>query len=263
MIPIRTALLAAALLGALSASAAHAAVITFAQYIEQSTSAGGNLQFTAGTGSANLHAYHQAAGDPVFFSFLGIAGLPADLLTPQNALLRFNVGTGAATTAAAQSTVVSGLGTLLSQSFNQPFTMSFSRTSDYVFHGVDYGRNLLTVSVAAASATPGIVTIAGSRVGGISFDNTNYLVSFTSDFLTFKPGATEDGSLAFSAATPAFAKGTKFLRSFRADSTGTFDSDPVPVGTIIPIPEPLSAALLGSGLLAVALARRRRVHHTS
>ena len=257
MIPIRTALLAAVLLGALSISAAHATVITFAQYIEQRTSAGGNLQFTAGASSANLHAYHQAVGDPVFFSFLGVAGLPADLLTPQDALLRFNTGTGAATTAAAQSTLVAGLGTLLTQSFSQPFTISFIRTTDYVFHGVDYGTNLLTVSVAAASSTPAIFTTAGSHAAAMSFDNTNYKVTFSSDFLTFQPGAAEDGSLSFSAATPTFAKGTKFLRSFRADSTGTFDSDPVPVGTILPIPEPFSAALLGSGLLAVVLVRRR------
>ena len=257
MIPIRTALLAAVMLGALSASAAHATVITFAQYIEQKTSAGGNLQFTAGTGSANLHAYHQTVGDPVFFSFLGVAGLPADLLTPQSPLLRFNVGTGAATTAAAQSTAISHSGTLLTQAFNQPFTMSFTRTTDYVFHGVDFGRNLLTVSVAAATSTPTIVTTAGAHSAAMSFDNSNYMVSFSSDFLSFKPGAAEDGSLSFSAATPTFAKGTKFLRSFRADSTGTFDSDPVPIGTIIPIPEPLSAALLGSGQLGIALARRR------
>jgi hypothetical protein len=259
MIPIRTALLAAVLVGALSASAAHAAVITFAQYIEQRTSAGGNLQFTAGASSANLHAYQQTVGDPVFFSFLGLAGLPDDLLTPQSALLRFNVGTGAATTATAQSTAVPNLGTLLTQAFNQPFTMSFTRTSPYVFHGVDYGQNLLTVRVAAATSTPAIVTTAGSHAAAMSFDNSNYMVSFSSDFLTFKPGAAEDGSLSFSAASPAFAKGTKFLRSFRADSTGTFDSDPVPIGTIIPIPEPLSAALLGSGLLGIALVRRRRV----
>ncbi len=258
MIPIRSALTAAVLLGALCAPAAHASVITFAQYGEQKTQVGGNLQFSVNGGTANLHAYQQATGDAVFFSFLGLAGLPADLLTPQSALLRLNGGAGAATTAVAQTTVIPGLGTLLTQAFNQPFTMSFTRTADYIYKGVDYGRNLLTVHVAAASFTPGIVTTAGSRVAGMSFDNTNYLVSFTSDFLTFKPGATEDGSLAFSAAIPAFAKGAKFLKPFRVDSTGTFNSDPVPVGTIIPIPEPLSAALLGSGLLGIALVCRGR-----
>jgi hypothetical protein len=257
MIPIRPALLAAVLFGALSAPAAHAAVITFAQYTEQRTAAGGNLQFSVSGGTANLHAYNQAAGDPVFFSFLGLAGLPADLLTPQSAVLRFNTGTGAATTVAAQSINVPNVGTLLTQPFNRSFTLSFTRATDYIYNGVDYGRNLLTVNVAAALSTPAITASPGAHSAAMSFDNTNYLVNFTSDFLTFKPGATEDGSLSFSAATPSFARSTKFFRAFRADSTGTFDSDPVPIGIILPIPEPFSAALLGSGLLAVALARRR------
>jgi len=257
MIPIHPALLAAVLLGALSAPAAHAAVITFAQYTEQRTAAGGNLQFSVSGGTANLHAYNQAAGDPVFFSFLGLAGLPADLLTPQSAVLRFNTGTGAATMTAAQSTSVSNVGTMLSQPFSQPFTLSFTRSADYIYQGVDYGRNLLTVNVAAAASTPAIAASPNAHSAAMSFDNTNFLVSFTSDFLTFKPGATEDGSLSFSAATPGFSKGTKFLKAFRADSAGTFDSDPVPIGVILPIPEPLSAALLGSGLLGIFLARRR------
>lgn len=257
MIPIHPALLAAVLFGALSAPAAHAAVITFAQYTEQRTAAGGNLQFSVSGGTANLHAYNQAAGDPVFFSFLGLAGLPADLLTPQSAVLRFNTGTGAATMTAAQSTSVPNVGTMLSQPFSQPFTLSFTRSADYIYQGVDYGRNLLTVNVAAAASTPAIAASPNAHSAAMSFDNTNFLVSFTSDFLTFKPGATEDGSLSFSAATPGFSKGTKFFKAFRADSTGTFDSDPVPIGTILPIPEPLSAALLGSGLLGIALARRR------
>ncbi len=108
-----------------AAPSAHATVVTFAQYTEQKTNVS-NLSFvTAKNGnSASLHSTTPGVGDSVFFSFLGLQGLPADLLTPQDARLRFSLGTGAVTTAAA-SLVNFGGSKFLVQPFNEAFSLGF------------------------------------------------------------------------------------------------------------------------------------------
>lgn len=153
---------------------AQATVVTFAEYTEQQTGTTGNVQFSANSTAANLHSVNTGVGDPIFFSFLGLGGLPTELMGPQSALLRFNANTAASTTAGVQTTTIPGVGTFLNQPFNAPLSIQFWRASDFVYKGVDYGRNLLTIDLAAAADTPSISTQAGSHSATMNFDSVNY-----------------------------------------------------------------------------------------
>lgn len=236
---------------------AHAAVVTFAQYTQQNPDIPNQTFTVAGNGkSATFRAVTPTTGDPVYFSFEGLPGLPSDLLARQTAFLKINAGAGAVTTAAA-SKVTFGPDTFLLQPFSQAFTLSFIRSSDYIYKGHDYGTNLLTISIAPATSTAELIAQNHASSASMSFDNASYDVTFSSGFLTFAAGSSEDGALAFSGAVPTFSLGKTFLNNFRVDSTGTFDSDPEPLGIIVPIPEPAGIAAFGGALFCLGLARRR------
>lgn len=262
----------AVLLGAcLLARSASATVVTFAQFTNQSTSSHNNLQFSLngvskanpnGT-SASLHAFNQGTGDPVFFSFTSFVGdMPAGLQGPQSAVLRFNAGQGATTTLPARTISVPILGTYTQQPFDGAFSINFFRSTDFVYRGKDYGRNLLTITLSPVTggSFPSLIGSAGSKVHSatMSWDSTTFNVSYTSDFLKFPEGADLDGAFSFSSILPLFAlaSGKKFITPFTADVTGSFDSDPPPV-SVFAVPEPSAAALLAGALTVLAGARVR------
>lgn len=76
----------------------------------------------------------------------------------------------------------------------------------------------------------------------------------TSDFVSFAATTQRDYSLSLNAVTQPIATSSGYLRSFTADGTGTFASDPAPFANV---PEPASVALLLLGCVAL----RRRRHH--
>jgi hypothetical protein len=145
------------------------------------------------------------------------------------------------------------------------FTGFFSFTDNG--GGAAQGRNLLsgTFSVGANPSSSGAQL--GSNIGGFaasvrdSSDPAAPLqLVLTSDFLNFANQTDETASFSLSSLIPDFAVGTVTNAqaypsgSFNAAGTGTFSSNPGPVSSSAP--EPLSLALIGGGLIALAMFRR-------
>lgn len=270
----RTAMLGgvAAMSAALAAApAAQAVPVTFAQFTEVHTgSASGsgapqNLTFTraADGRSGKLNTADTKAGDDVFFSFLGYNNLPETLLGQQRAHLKINGGAGVTTTASVVASSSPGIGTLLSQPFNGTFTLTFTRDTPFVpTFGPLKGRsltNLLTVTMGPLDGvSPVLSGYKGTKALAGTFDKDLVTLEYTSDFLDFSKVEDRNAAVSFSAVVNSLLQQGSFLRSFRADMTGTFAADPAPILLVgYPVPEPASVALFGAGVLGLALVRRR------
>ena len=128
------------------------------------------------------------------------------------------------------------------------------------------GANALTMTFSGTdfNLAPGVfASIGGTLAGGHSLDysayysNTNTLNALTSQIgstLSFGPG----GAFAGSTAAVAIGGGLysltqRVVLSATANGTSSFDAN------VMPVPEPASLMLLGSGMLGVArMVRRRR-----
>jgi hypothetical protein len=125
-------------------------------------------------------------------------------------------------------------------------------------HTYAAGTNLLSATFTNA-------TINGTTSGGVR-DSTAGVnagtIVYTSAFLNFLPTVDKDFSLSMTSITPALAHSTgNALKTFRANATGTFSTDPVPT-IVIPVPESATWAMFigGFGLMGAALRRRRPEH---
>ena len=229
---------------------AMATPTTFAQYIQQNGALQEWMVSTSGTTTT------LSASGAVFFSFSGVSGLPFN--GPESA----NFQLMATSNQIGNCGVNCGPG----DSYVQPgYTGSFSFTDT----GSAPGANLLsgTFAVTGSPATTGAQFSSSVGSSGGSFNasstagNLGQLV-LTSTYLGF-PGATnENVSFSLSSLIPNFATGSvNGSQAFPADGpfnasgSGTFSSNPAPAAAI---PEPLSAAVLGSALTGLSLVRRRR-----
>ncbi|WP_404712750.1 PEPxxWA-CTERM sorting domain-containing protein [Sphingomonas sp. MMS24-J13] len=148
------------------------------------------------------------------------------------------------------------------QQTQKGLTGSFSiiSTAPITISGYTYaaGTNLLSATFTNAS-------INGTSSGGVR-DATSGAnagtITYTSAFLNFLPTVDKDFSLSLTSITPSLAHSTgNALKTFRANSTGTFSTDPVPA-IVIPVPEAATWAMFiaGFGLMGATLRRRRPEH---
>jgi hypothetical protein len=194
-----------------STSFLNAQTTTFAQFSQR---IGGNdFLFTNRGTFATFETI--AGGSPVSFTYLNVAGLPAELQGPQNA----RVFIVASTTAPAATTA----GNRTIQPFNSTFTIEILRETP--FNG---NNNLLTATITANTTPPDLSGDQGAQSAGFTASTPVQNVTFTSSFISFAGSINRDLGLTFSSVTPVFSLGATFLNSFTAAGAGTFASSPPP-----------------------------------
>ena len=239
----------------LTSSLARATPVTFAQ-VTDTDSSNGLSWVNDGVGSGTLNT-DVAGGDAVNFTFQNMTGLPGYLSGQLSAVETINGGAGVTTTVQA---VQANLGGTIydTQALNAPMTISYRLANGGSF------ANLLTITIVPnAPGASGLVLtgVDGGTGGGATASNKSrpaptYTETFTSDFLHFAAGSTITAGLSFSALIPEFAVDADgLLSSFGADVVGTFSADPPPAF----VTEPVSLALLGIGLLGLAVVTRRNL----
>jgi hypothetical protein len=241
------ACLAGALLIAGSAVPAQAGTQTFGQFTQRDPNkrlfqyvkkdVGLNKKaeiHTTGTPTGNT-----TASIPIYYVF-SMFTLPADLTGIQNAHLTVDFISNLGTT---------GSGSSRAQLFDTITNGSISIVRDTpAAEGTGTRTHLLTVSFTNAELD------ASQNDGSFTFkSNSNSVITYTSDFLSFNPLADKDFSFSFSGASPTFSSvlGSS-SRSMRFSGTGTF--------AVQPVPEVSSWAMMvaGFGILGAALRRRSR-----
>ncbi len=234
---------------------AFATSTTFAQYV-QKNGASQDISIVTSTLN-NTTTTTFSTNDQVYLSFSGVGSLPFS--GPELATLKIT----------ASSTQVGNCGAACGtgDNFNeQGFAGSFSFTDN----AADPGANLLsgTFAINDNAATSGAQFSSNVGSGDASFkasanDADLGQLIFTSDFIAFPNSTNESASFSLSSLIPNFAtgtvsgSGTAYVANgtLNAAASGTFSSNPAPVSDV---PEPASMALLGGGMVAVGLTRKRR-----
>lgn len=239
------AYLAGALLMAGGSVAAHADTVTFGQFSQRNPSARLFQYVNKDKGAAKKAEIHttgtptgtKTASIPVYYIF-SLFSLPADLTGIQNAHLTVDFISNLGTT---------GSGSSRKQLFDTVTSGSISIIRDTAAaEGTGTRKNLLTVSFTNAE-------LDASELGG-SFtfkSNVNSTISYSSDFVTFRPNADKDFSFSFSGASPTFDSvlGSSG-RNSRFSGTGTF--------AVQPVPEASTWAMMVAGFGVVGFGLRRR-----
>jgi hypothetical protein len=241
--------------GFISAGAASAAPITFAQFVEtdgaqdwnisESTSAGVTTTTTEESGSA-------------YFSFQGTGAQP---FGGSPTLANFTLD--ATSTSLGNCAVACGAGDGFTEA---GYSGTFSFTDAVA--GSLFGTNFLsgTFAVTGSPATTGAQFTSNIGSGNASFTasstagNLNQLI-FTSAYLNFSPTTTEEvASFSLSSLIPSFTVTTPINNqaypngTFAAAGSGTFSSNPAPSST----PEPATLGLVGAALIGMGVIRRRK-----
>lgn len=231
-----------------AAGAASAAPVTFAQFIQQD---GAEQQWSI---SATATSTTVTASGAVFFSFSGVSGLP--FAGPESAMFTL--------TATSDELGNCGVNCGPGDSFVQP---GYAGTFSFIDTGSAPGANLLsgTFAVTGSPSTTGAQFSSSVGGTGAGFDasatpgNLAQLV-FTSDYLVFTDQLQQNASWSLSSLIPDFSTGAVLLTQARpgsgpygASGTGTFSSNPGPSL----VPEPASMLLLGAGMAALGLLRKR------
>ena len=195
----------------------NAQTTTFAQFTERI----GGQDFVFTNRGANASFETVAGGSPVSFTYLNVAGLPAELQGPQNAR-EFVV---ASTTAPATTTA----GNRTIQPFNSTFTIEILR--DVPFNG---NNNLLTATISPNTTPPDLSGDQGAQSAGFTASTPVQNVLFTSSFISFAGSTSRDLGLTFSSVQPVYSLGTTFLSSFTAAGAGTFATNQLPTFQLVP-----------------------------
>ncbi|MBS0658511.1 MAG: hypothetical protein JSR82_09745 [Verrucomicrobia bacterium] len=220
---------------ALSASSLQAQ--TFATFTQQDS---GEYWVMNDTNVSGTTTFSTPSAAPVFFSYLGLSGLPSFLQGSLDAMATFTSSSPSAATGT----------TNLSQQFvTVVSTLSFIGTT-----GATAGANLLT-----ATFTYTFTATAGNNAA--SATSTLGSVSFTSDFLDFSNSTPTSRSVSLSFdsidAPPGVTLTNSFIDSFTATASGLFSANPRP--TLVP---EVSTGMIFSAVVGLAIVgevwRKRR-----
>src|SRR5450631_87029 len=198
-------------------SGANAALTTFATFFERV-----GLPDFVFTNSSPTSATFSATS-PIFFSYLNIPGLPADLQGIQSAHITISQTTNTPATS-------SGVPLQLTQSFPViATTITITRDTPAI---EGFGTKTVLLQVTNTGTIDGQ---DGSTSGSLNAaTSTGETVIFVSDFLNFSNTVARDLAIALTQIGPPLAlqgisgaPGT-FLRSFSSVASGNFSSDPIP-----------------------------------
>ena len=244
---------------ALSATAATAAITTFAQF--SAIGDNSNVRWANNSVASNSTAPNTSSGTGGFFyTTTNGAGTSAqnvavkfEFLQPQFA----SVGVIAANflmniTVVESPAIAVGsnrIQAIPTGGFSFFSTQAFTVNS--VFYGV--GTNLLTASISDGQ-------IAGRGTSGAFSGNTDDgTLTYSSQVLDFGNTSNRDFALSLTSITPGlFRDSGRALRTFRGLATGSFSSDPAPIVNAVPEPEIWGLLVVGFGLVGVQVRRRMR-----
>ncbi len=215
---------------ALAVTPCSAATIQFAQVFQVDQ----NPIFTMGFGSSGgNHNTLEVFTLPVKFQFFYPTTGPQEDATLQMQATSYT------------SAVLLGGVVVYQTSYRGSFTITRTSDSKLLLSGTFGGLPGTDGAILTGNNRGSSVTVSDSVQQGGSANE----VIFTSDFLNFAPGSIQSFSFAMGGLSLTL-NGSSFVNPFLAGGTGTFSADF--------IPEPISFLLVGTGLVGVALLRRRR-----